>query len=302
MNMPVAGDLEGCEDLAESVIEANTAMTPLYQKIEGVMDSSKLNCGAPDRNHTALWTELRASTAPLSLGTAVDSCKHARIESCGNSCRITLAEVVNVHVRNIDTIQTIESNPWLSQLDRLTEQYKYPANHSNLWATPVQQDHDDNVESMSGEMQVSDAVPKHYHADSLALSDSASQPRCAFYRIISCTILALGLCVVWVLVAVISSESYFEVINNDERAIQCQSQNYAQLITNWLVQDLINTVGRSRQLLASGSTTVDFSGSTMSGPFAAAIMSMMNTRNPVVGVYGNLFTTWKAQGHAFSVE
>ena len=256
----LAGDLEGCEGLGESVIEANTAMIPLYRRIERVMDSSKFD--APGR-------------------------------TLAGADRRTLAEVVNAKLQHINTVETIETNPWLSQLDRLTDRYKYTANHSNLSACAdaiLQQDQlmQKDVDTLkSDEVQVFHPVPD---ADSLT------------YRIISCVMLTLCLGVVWVVLAVLSSNSYFEVINNDERAIQCQSQNYAQLITNWLVQELINTVGRGRQLLALDSTTVDFSGSTLSGTFAAAVMSMMNTSNPVVGVYGSLFATWKQHGDAFSVD
>ena len=306
--MCVVGDLEGCEGLAESVIEANTAMIPLYEKIEGVMDSSNVDCSLPDGTSSRLWGELRASVMPT-LSTDVEAvnrvytdvdhawnswklAKSTRINKLGKSYRVSLAEMVNAYVQDADTIEIIETHPWLSQLDRLTDQHMYTPFCSPLAAradVPLQQDHANDVviDSLSDEVQVFETVSD---ANSLC------------YRLVSCTMLALCLGVVWVLVVVLSSKTYFNVINNDERAIQCQCQNYAQLITKWLVQDLMNTVGRSRQLLALNSTTVDFSGSMLSGTFAAAVISMMNTSNPVVGVYGSLFATWKQRGDAFSVD
>ena len=298
----MAGDMEGCEGLAESVVEANTTMIPLYEKIEITMESSKVDSGVPDRMDDRLWGELRACATSLLSTDAEDEALHRSLVSygkswnvakaSGNSYRVTLAGVVNALMQNVDTVVIVETNPWLSQLDRLTDQHMYTPFCSPLAAradAPLQQDlaNDVVIDSLSDEVQAFETVS---NANSLC------------YRLVSCTMLALCLGVVWVLVVVLSSKTYFDVINNDARAIQCQCQNYAQLITKWLVQDLMNTVGRSRQLLALNSTTVDFSGSMLSGTFAAAVMSMMNTSNPVVGVYGNLFTTWKVQGHAFSVE
>ena len=71
----MAGDMKGCEGLAEIVVEANTAMIPLYEKIEVTMDSSKVDCGVPDRTNDKLWGELRAcatdaGTAAGIVGTA----------------------------------------------------------------------------------------------------------------------------------------------------------------------------------------------------------------------------------------
>ena len=68
----------------------------------------------------------------------------------------------------------------------------------------------------------------------------------------------------------------YEVINNDKQLILCQNQNFAQVVTEWIVQDLIDTVQRTAQLVAGGIAAADFSSAQIGGSFPAAVMGIMN--------------------------
>ena len=260
----MTGDLQSCEDLSQNVVQGITTMIPLYEKMDACLTSSKVHC------------DVRLND------------------------RITLEEVVSAHMRNLSIAGMIEENAWFFKLDALRNQCHSAVDHSNMSEFTDASLH----RAKSDMLELSHAVLSEFTDANDVVIDDVDEVK-AFvvspdtnsflFRIIACSLLALCLGTVWVLLVTIYSENYFEVIDNDERAIQCQSQNYANLITNWLVQGLINTVGRSKQLLTSGVTTIDFSGSAVSGTFVATLMSMMNTSNPVVGVYGSAFAIWKAQ-------
>ena len=258
----MTGDLQSCEDLSQNVVQGITTMIPLYEKMDACLTSSKVDC------------DVRLND------------------------RITLEEVVNAHMRNLSIVGMIEENAWFSKLDALRNRCQLVADQSNMSEFT-----DVSLHRAKSDMLVDVVLSEFTDANDVVIDDVdevkalvVSPDTDSFlFRIIACSLLTLCLGTVWVLLVAIYSETYFEVIDNDERAIQCQSQNYANLITNWLVQDLFNTVGRAKQLLTSGSTTIDFSGSAVSGTFGATLMSMMNTSSPVVGVYGSAFAIWKAQ-------
>ena len=261
MSTSVTGDLQSCEDLSQNVVQGITTMIPLYEKMDACLTSSKVEC------------DVRLND------------------------RITLEEVVSAHMRNLSIAGMIEENACFSKLDALRNQCQSVADHSNMSEftdVSLHRAKSDMLELRLSEFTDADDVVID-DVDEVKIFVVSPDANSLLFRIIACSLLALCLGTVWVLLVAIYSENYFEVIDNDERAIQCQSQNYANLITNWLVQDLINTVGRSKQLLTSGATTIDFSGSAVSGTFVATLMSMMNTSNPVVGVYGSAFAIWKAQ-------
>ena len=279
--MLVAGDLVGCEDLAVHVVEVNTCMLPLYEGIEAVL-ASKVS---QDTN----WTR-----------------------------QASLAEVVNSHLKSVDAVEIVNENPWLSQLGAFKEPSPVVFDHtsavfdlSNMASTtswhPNDIEHgiehgksDVGVEPVDGGIE-HDKFEQSSHGIEIPEHITPNEDS-SMFQICACSALVLCLVTVWVVLATISSTSYFDVVKHDMAAGQCQSQNYLQLVTSWLVRDLLSNVGRSKQLLVTTSTTAGFSGRALSGTFAEAIMSMMNASNPVVGRHGSLFTAWKQQGHVFSSE
>ena len=88
--------------------------------------------------------------------------------------------------------------------------------------------------------------------------------------------------IMFMMVAFYVRRRAYEVIDVDKQLILCQNQNFAQVVTEWIVQDLIDTVQRSAQLVAAGSATTDFSSSQIGGTFPAVMMGIMNSGDGTV--------------------
>ena len=86
----------------------------------------------------------------------------------------------------------------------------------------------------------------------------------------------------FMIVAFYTRHQAYEIINEDKRLILCQNQNFAQVVTEWMVQDLIDTVQRSAELVAAGAATADFSSSQIGGSFPAVMMGVMNSGDGTV--------------------
>jgi len=90
--------------------------------------------------------------------------------------------------------------------------------------------------------------------------------------------LVIGVLIVLVLICILAVmpilgvDYYFDLIHNDKRALQCQSQSYTQLTTEWLVADQKASVNRVSNLLATGTATVSFSGAQIEGSFPGLLM------------------------------
>ena len=88
--------------------------------------------------------------------------------------------------------------------------------------------------------------------------------------------------IMFMMVAFYVRRRAYEVINVDKQLILCQNQNFAQVVTEWVVQDLLDTVQRSAQLVAAGSATTYFSSSQIGGTFPAVMMGVMNSGDGTV--------------------
>ena len=72
----------------------------------------------------------------------------------------------------------------------------------------------------------------------------------------------------------------YKIINEDKQLILCQNQNFAQVVTEWIVQDLLDTVQRNWNLVQSGAAVADFSGTTISGTLPAVFMGLTASGTP----------------------
>jgi hypothetical protein len=94
----------------------------------------------------------------------------------------------------------------------------------------------------------------------------------------------------------------YEVINVDKKCIVCQNQNFAQVVTNWIVEDLLGAVQRNCNLVQAGIAVANFSGTQIDGTLPALYMGLMSSDMPFVGSDGSIFAVWRATGNVFSAE
>ena len=84
----------------------------------------------------------------------------------------------------------------------------------------------------------------------------------------------------FMIVAFYVRDRAYKIINEDKQLILCQNQNFAQFVTEWIMQDLIDTVQRNWKLVQSGAAMADFSGTTISGTLPAVFMGLTASGTP----------------------
>ena len=84
----------------------------------------------------------------------------------------------------------------------------------------------------------------------------------------------------FMIVAFYVRDRAYKIINEDKQLILCQNQNFAQVVTEWIVQDLLDTVQRNWNLVQSGAAVADFSGTTISGTLPAVFMGLTASGTP----------------------
>ena len=67
----------------------------------------------------------------------------------------------------------------------------------------------------------------------------------------------------------------------------CQTQNFVNIVSHSIIEDLLNAVARSVHLVSTNSTIADFSGSAVEGSFPASAMGFMNSGNASLDATSN---------------
>ena len=196
--------------------------------------------------------------------------------------RQSLAEFIAEASSSVDMSKLVEDHPWLLEVGKSpAEGVKHTDASSIQPGLLMKLDPNEDDENKQSFCKV--AVPKSPDTrttssdSSTTKSSSKTKP---YQRLpwIFCIIGMLFAVAMFMIVAFYVRHRAYEVINVDKQLILCQNQNFAQVVTEWIVQDLIDTVRRSAQLAAAGSVaTTDFTTSQIGGSFPAVMMGIMNS-------------------------
>ena len=116
-------------------------------------------------------------------------------------------------------------------------------------------------------------------------------------------VLLIGFFAVFLLGAVsllVGSASWnftFQVIDKDKCQTVCQAQSHTLLVTDYLLQDLYNTVQRTAMLVSTNDATflIDNQQLQVGGTYPAVLLGLMSSNIPFVGAHGSLFTIWQVK-------
>jgi hypothetical protein len=219
--------------------------------------------------------------------------------------RQPLAGFIAETLSNVDLPQLVNDHPWLLEVCKWPQnaantgrpgidwQWPDEANSISKWADDdavttsacvdpgVQPEPNRSELSTSDESEQAEDTPLSPASTSGGRSSkSQSRQRLPWVFCIATTLFAVAM---FIVVAFYVRDRAYEVINNDKKLILCQNQNFAQVVTEWIVQDLIDTVQRSAQLVGGGTATTDFSSAQIGGSFPAVVMGIMNAGAPFVG-------------------